>query len=250
MKNHIPLFLFAFTFLMGCNVKKKYTYKEDLKDTKIIEAYSDSAAYIEAYESFLISKKVYNEMKEQYGKIGTIGLSEPINYSLYNEKGEDIKYSIKISKKDSLDSAIEVRINGLPNNIAESVKRIREEKNGKGAEYDTGGLYLSPIKVLSAKFIEKEYSNYKDISLTYKNVSKKKVSAIRFKWYGINAFNEPADVGSLNSGWGGGFDDDGLGVGRVTNSTWNVLSKDGKKILIAYPYEVAFSDGTKWELSK
>ena len=107
----------------------------------------------------------------------------------------------------------------------------------------------TPIKVLSARFVGREYSNYKDITLRYKNVSNRRVSAIRFKWYGENAFNEPADVGGVfNNGWGGGFDDEGLGVGNTTSSNWSILSKDGKKILIAYPYEVAFTDGTKWEL--
>lgn len=247
MKRISLFFLLSMIFLISCGGKKKYKYKEDLSEEKIIEAYSDSAAYIQAYEIFIISKKSYTEIKNQFGGNG---LTEPISFSLYNDKGEDIRYSISFSNKDSLDKAIEKRINSLPNNISESVSRIREEKNGKDAKYDTGGLYLSPIKVLKAKFVEKEYSNFKDISLNFKNVSNKRVSAIRFKWYGVNAFDEPADVGSLNNGWGGGFDDDELGIGKTRNSTWSVLSKDGKKILIAYPYEVAFIDGTKWELNK
>jgi hypothetical protein len=49
-------------------------------------------------------------------------------------------------------------------------------------------------------------------------------------------------------GWGAGFTDSELGIGTTTYGTWEILSKDGKKILIAYPYEVAFTDGTKWEL--
>ncbi len=246
MKNSI-FFIFSISILLfSCGMNKKYYYVEDSKEEKLIEAPSDSAAYLEAYTKFQISKKVFRDMKKS---MGTISLSEPISFSLLDESRKDITFSISFSNKDSLEKMSENRINELPNTIEETVKKGREERNGKGAKYDTAGLYLSPIKVLSARFVEKEYSNYKDITLRYKNVSKKRVSAIRFKWYGENAFNEPADVGGVfNNGWGGGFDDEGLGVGNTTSSNWNILSKDGKKILIAYPYEVAFSDGTKWEL--
>ncbi len=238
-------FIFSISILFfSCGMNKKYYYVEDSKEEKLIEAASDSAAYVEAYTNFQISKKVYEEMKGEYG---TIGLSEPTFFSLFDENHKEIYPSLL--SKDSIEKDIETSINNMPNTLAESSKKSLEERNGKGAKYDTAGLFLSPIKVLSARFIEKEYSNYKDISLRYKNVGNKKVSAIRFKWYGENAFNEPADVGGiLRNGWGGGFDDEGLSIGRTTSSTWNVLSKDGKKVVIAYPYEIAFADGTKWEL--
>jgi hypothetical protein len=246
MKKYFLLFLNLSILLFGCNIKKNYYYVEDSKEEKLIEASSDSSAYMEAYTKFQISKKVYRDMNQS---MGTVTLSEPISFSLLDENRKDITFLISFSNKDSLEKFTENRINDLPNNIEESVKKGREERNGKGAKYDTLGLHLSPIKVISARFVEKEYSNYKDVSLRYKNVSNKKVSAIRFKWYGENAFNEPADLGGLyRNGWGGGFDDEGLSVGRTTSSVWNVLSKDGRKILIAYPYEVAFTDGTKWEL--
>lgn len=115
---------------------------------------------------------------------------------------------------------------------------------------DTIGLHLSPIKLLNARFVKKEYSNYKDISLSYKNVSGKDVTGIRFKWFGKNAFNEPADMGGSFEGVGSGFSDDLLRAGRSRDSEWSISSKDGKKITIAYPYEVAFSDGTSWKLNK
>ena len=63
------------------------------------------------------------------------------------------------------------------------------------------------------------------------------------------SFNEPADMGGLRDGWGGGFTDDGLRPGSTSYGEWSIFSKDGKKVLIAYPYEVAFDDGTKWELN-
>lgn len=237
----------ATLFLTSCQMKKKYYYREGSKEEKLIEAYSDSAAYLEAYKNFEISKKVYNDMKKSMG--GTY-LTEPISFELLNDKHEDITYKVMFVNKDSLENSIVKSINELPNSIEQSVTKIREEKNGVGAKYDTGGLYLAPIKVLSAKFVTREYSNYKDIALRYKNVSGKVVTAIRFKWYGENAFNEPADMGGLREGWGGGFSDDALRPGATDYGQWSILSRDGKKVLIAYPYEVVFKDGTKWELQQ
>jgi hypothetical protein len=116
---------------------------------------------------------------------------------------------------------------------------------------DTTGLSSAPVKVISAKLIEEEYSNYKNIKIVYKNVSNKKIQAIRFDWYGENAFNEPADMGNpLTEGVGSGFTDDILRPGKSTTGVWNIYSKDGKKVLSARPYEVAFTDGTKWELKQ
>lgn len=51
----------------------------------------------------------------------------------------------------------------------------------------------------------------------------------------------------LLMGVGGGYDDDGLRPGKVKSGTWSVMSRNGKKILNAWPYEVVFSDGTKWK---
>lgn len=116
---------------------------------------------------------------------------------------------------------------------------------------DTTGMKDCPIKILSAKFIKEEYSNYKKVKLVYKNISKKKIQAIRFEWYGINSFNEPADMtGSYEEGLGGGFTDEILNPGSTNSGIWNVLSVDGKKILYSRAYEVAFTDGTKWEVTK
>ena len=56
-------------------------------------------------------------------------------------------------------------------------------------------------------------------------------------------------MGGYN-GWGGGFTDDKLRSGATKYSKWDILSGDEKKILIAYPYEVVFEDGTKWLLEK
>lgn len=246
MRYLVFIFLALLSVLtFSCNINKKYYYQENSKDEKEILASSDSAAYLEAYQNFQISKKVYNNMKES---LGSTYITEPLSFTLYNEKHEDITYKVTFENYEQLKKEIENRILGLKNSLGESIQKSREEKHGAGAKYDTGGLYLAPVKVLSARFTKKEYSTYKDISLTFKNVSSKVVSGIRFKWYGENAFNEPADMSGIIDGWGTGFTDDELKPGKTDSGTWGVLSKDGKKVLIAYPYEVAFKDGTKWKL--
>lgn len=121
----------------------------------------------------------------------------------------------------------------------------------KSELFDTTGLHLSPVKILKAGLIEREYSNYRDISMTYKNVSKKKITGIRFKWFGINAFGEAAAMGDdFFKGMGGGFDDDLLLPGRTKTGSWAILSKDGKKVTMAWPYEVVFLDGSKWKIGE
>lgn len=122
----------------------------------------------------------------------------------------------------------------------------------RNAMFDTSGVAQAPVKVLTAKLVGREYTNSKDIRLMWKNVSSKKVSAVRFKWYGLNAFGEPADMGNsvLHRGFGGGFSDRILKPDKTDSGTWEIMSQDAKKVVLAWPCEVAFEDGTKWVSSK
>ncbi|WP_346318223.1 hypothetical protein [Chitinophaga sp. YIM B06452] len=115
--------------------------------------------------------------------------------------------------------------------------------------FDTIGIENSPIKIKRAWLHNKEYSNYKDISLTFKNEGTKTVEGVKFRWYGENVFGDPADMGSSlgPDGFGGGFMDKKLKPGQTLTLTWNILSKDGRKVIKAWPTEVVFSDGSKWE---
>ncbi len=147
------------------------------------------------------------------------------------------------SETDATDPLIELRAK----QYADSIVKAAEHE----AMFDTSGLYNAPVKIVSAKLVEREYSSYKDMRLSYKNVSDKKIDAIRFRWYGLNAFGEPADMGtSLSRGFGGGFTDDPLSPGRSDYGEWGILSRDGKKVVLAWPTEVVFTDGTKWEIGK
>jgi len=119
------------------------------------------------------------------------------------------------------------------------------------ANFDTNGLYKAPVKVIKARLYTEEYSSFRDISLTFKNVSGKKIEGIRFRWYGLNVFGDPADMGaSFFEGFGSGFTDDILYPNQTTSASWDINSGNAKKIVLAWPYEVVFTDGEKWEIGK
>lgn len=126
-----------------------------------------------------------------------------------------------------------------------SLQALREQ-----TVMDTSGLYMSPIKVIEYSVVESASGSYRNIKAKYKNVSTKRVAAIRFKWYCLNAFGEPADLGVLSNGIGAGESDTPLKAGASESGIWETLSKDLKTIKVLYPYEVVFDDGEKWELKK
>jgi len=131
---------------------------------------------------------------------------------------------------------------------AEHVKKMTDSVIAS-ALIDTVGLYKAPVKIIRARMVKQDYSNYRNVYLSYKNVSGKTIQGIKFMWYGTNAFNEPADLGNVVAkGFGSGFTDDELKAGRSSNGTWNILSSDGKKIKLAWPTEVSFTDGTTWKI--
>lgn len=115
---------------------------------------------------------------------------------------------------------------------------------------DTLTLTNAPVKIISAKPVKNGYSNYRAIQLTFKNVSDKDISGIKFKWFGVNAFNEPAQMGSVAPGISAGFTDNLLRSGKTSTATFDISSKDLKKVVKAWVYEVAFEDGSKWKLAK
>jgi len=116
---------------------------------------------------------------------------------------------------------------------------------------DTTGMKDCPVKITKSQLVKEEYTNYKNISLKYKNVSKKTIQGIRFEWYGENSFNEPAEMGnSIAPGYGGGFSEDIIKPNQSNSGTWKIYSIDAKKIITARAYEVAFTDGTSWKLKQ
>lgn len=123
------------------------------------------------------------------------------------------------------------------------------KKITRNIAFDTTGLYTAPVIITSFKSVKQEYSNYRNVRASWKNISGKTIAGLRFRWYGVNAFNEPAEFGISSDGIGQGFSDSPLGSGKSDSGEWSVLSKDLKKLVIFYPYEVAFDDGSKWTLN-
>jgi hypothetical protein len=135
----------------------------------------------------------------------------------------------------------------LINKIADSIQ-LEWQNNTLS---DTSNISSSPVLILKATLVNDDYTNYKNISVTYKNISNKKIDAVRFKWYAENSFNEPADMGQpLIKGYGGGVDDNALNAGKSRTNTWEIRSHDAKKNVKAWPYQIIFSDGTKWDVSE
>ena len=151
-----------------------------------------------------------------------------------------------ISCKSKSDRAYERTVKYLDSLNTEEYADSMTKSTLKNLFFDTANIGTTPVVVTKAWLVKREYSIYKDVSLTYKNVSGKKISAIRFKWYGIDGFNEPADMGGLFDGQGGGYIDVDLVAGKIRTTTWDVNSK-AKKIVKAWAYEVAFDDGTTWK---
>lgn len=117
--------------------------------------------------------------------------------------------------------------------------------------FDSVGVANGPIRIMVSFIHTDEITGQKSIATSYQNMSAKKIDAIKFHWYGENAFGEPAEMGDVNyKGFGGGYSDTELDPTKTYTASWTVPSSDVKKNIILWPAEVAFSDGTKWKSSK
>lgn len=145
------------------------------------------------------------------------------------EDSETFIDSVRTARQ--VDSMVKETINSVYRNVA-----------------DSSGSWRSPVQVMKAVMVKNEYTSTRSVRLSYKNVSEKKVAAIKFRWYGVDAFGEPADMGDSFEGLGSGLDNDGLNVGAKKTGTWNVYSSRGRKVTSACAIEVAFDDGSVWKL--
>ncbi|MFH6988587.1 hypothetical protein ACHRVW_12670 [Flavobacterium collinsii] len=107
----------------------------------------------------------------------------------------------------------------------------------------------APVKIISSTLMNNEYSSFKDIRLTFKNVTKKNIQAIKFQWYTENALGEPSNLKSsfYLRGESCGLYTDLLKTKKISTVVFEEFSSDAKRIISAQAYEVVFSDGTKWK---
>lgn len=142
--------------------------------------------------------------------------------------------------------AEEERVEQAQRASTEAVNRMVREREEK-ATRDSVAIANAPIQITKSRIVERSHSKYRDISLTFKNTSGKTIKAARFKWEGLNAFGEPADMG-LTKGSGRGWMDKTLRPGQTLTLQWDVLSSDLSTLKNVLPYEVVFEDGATWEL--
>lgn len=109
----------------------------------------------------------------------------------------------------------------------------------------------SPVQIISSKLSDTQYSDHKDIKLTYKNVTTKSIKAIKFEWYCENAFEKPASGRNFFvRGKSEGISNTKLNPKETRSQVWEDFSTDANRIIKARAYFVMFTNGTKWELNK
>lgn len=136
--------------------------------------------------------------------------------------------------------------------------KITKEKNEKEIIdsvkhnfLDTQKTKNSPVKIISAKLLKNQYSDHKDIQLTYKNTTRKNIKAIKFEWYCENVFDKPASGQFFFvKGISRGHTDILLEPRKTTSKIWEDFSTDAHAIIAARAYLVVFTDGTQWELKQ
>lgn len=130
--NILLLFLFTTVLIESCEFKKSYKYVEIVyeesilrgtgiheKEPEIIKAISDSAAYLDAYLLFCISKKVTKEMEASLGIINPTLISSlptPIRFKLLDDNDNDISNLISFKNKEKLEKEIEEKVNSIKSN--------------------------------------------------------------------------------------------------------------------------------------
>ncbi len=195
MKKLYFTFLVSILLLVSCN--KKYTYIETVvehdifdrtsintKEAKKIYAKNDSIAYMKAYETFCISIRVYEHMKEK----GASYVDAPIDFNLYDNKGRDIS-EIQFMTKETGENETFSRIMGLKlgnsdneceiskNNIdSVKIKELLPFFDVEKDEFDPRGIIW---------YTPKSFPKYNGISL-YFSVQDGKLNPLRIKiqYYG------------------------------------------------------------------
>lgn len=173
-----------------------------------------------------------------------------------------IMFFATISCKSKKEKEIEKFVAETNRTVAESKRRVEEamakryvdsvgdkmeREINKKVFFDTVGVSDAPVKIIKTRLYKGEYSNYKDISITFKNVSNKTIEGIRFSWYGETVFGDPADMGSLYSdGFGGGFTEKKIKPGLALTLNWDINSRNAKTA-ISWPVEVVFTDKSSWK---
>ena len=187
MKKILLSFFCIWTLMISCN--RTYIYVEKFintageiqnKEPDKIKAPSDSIAYLEAYNKFAISTKVYNDMKEA-GMADFLNI--PVSFKLYTSKGKDIT-NITFTTKNSKSLEIDNFILSTKNHIKEHV----DEMNEKTVQQQTLKRDSAKILVLMP-FFNKKTDEFDTNEMTWyvpKNAPKYISSNGIYVYFGIN----------------------------------------------------------------
>jgi hypothetical protein len=122
----LQLFILILILLIihnGCQKKHTYYYSIDGKSKMEIEAISDSAAYMQAFVNFHITRKIYRDEKAFYPNVKR---KEPVYFTLYNKQEKDITNSVNFLQKDSLEKNAIKRIFRLKNIFLDDAEKSKE----------------------------------------------------------------------------------------------------------------------------
>jgi hypothetical protein len=169
MKSLLFFAFISFCFV-SCENKKVYQYVQvdnvkDLldgstsikeKEPKTIKAVNDSAAYLDAYQSFCIAQKVDEDMAKS---LGGPDYNTPKEFKLLDDKGNDITYTVFFASKNDEEKKIREQIFKMKNTLHDAVEKNKTENDVKITS--STNLDSAVIKELSKNFVikEEEFSN-------------------------------------------------------------------------------------------
>lgn len=237
MKTVIPFLLII--LLYACNNGKTYYYKDASTSYIKILAKNDTVAYKDAFKKFIVARKIYQDVSTSSDKSN---LNDPVAFSLLDANMNDITNAIQFPGRKAFEDRTESSVMSMSSIVPQNDKTVQ-----KISSQDTSQKFWSPVKVITSKFVRSKTSGLRNIQLSYRNVSDKTISNIKFRWFGVDVFDQPANMGGHSKGMGVGDVEQTINSGELIVNEWEISTNDAKRILTAYAYEVSFSDGTSWK---
>ena len=123
--------------------------------------------------------------------------------------------------------------------------------------FDTTNIKESPIKIISIDTTHENHAlvnvkEYEVLKIRFQNNSPKTIDGLKMRWYCEDAFGEPALLLTLSPvlmSIGEAQSDDHVKPGQEGMVVWK--GRYAKiKVVKAWPYKIAYADGTVWEMVK
>lgn len=158
MKITIKLITVIVLVITSCQNKHKYKYIEICEqesliggvsmkelEEEVIDAATDSVAYLKAYEKFCISLKIYQDMKATKNKV----FSVPKDFKLIDDENRDISKTITFANKKIREEEVESRILRLKSSLTEITSKSKAD-----VKTSNSGTVFDSLKV---KSLEKSF---------------------------------------------------------------------------------------------